>query len=332
MITAGRKIRLLTIFIIAYLLMAFAWWSVLLYTKNKDAFEAKAELLRIGMVAEGLYTNESTFQQSTSYQELNQKYTRQEWMILGEASLFILSLVIGIWLMNRGFVKEINVAGQQRNFLLSITHELKSPIAGIKLVLETFKKRTLSEEQASQLTHNALQDTERLNTLVNNLLMAARIEDAYEISLEPHNLNELIDNVIHEISQRHPSVKIIFNAEKEYLASIEPGAMHIVLINLLENAIKYSQQDQKNIEIGLVQNEQFINLSVSDNGVGIPDKEKESVFMKFYRIGSEDTRSTKGTGLGLYIVKGIVDAHKGKIKIEDRIPNGSKFIVSLPKV
>ncbi|MBK7427275.1 MAG: hypothetical protein IPI60_09700 [Saprospiraceae bacterium] len=105
MITAGRKIRLLTIFIIAYLLMAFAWWAVLLYTKNKDAFEAKAELLRIGMVAEGLYTNESTFQQSTSYQELNQKYTRQEWMILGEASLFILSLVIGIWLMNRGFVK-----------------------------------------------------------------------------------------------------------------------------------------------------------------------------------------------------------------------------------
>ncbi|MBK7427276.1 MAG: GHKL domain-containing protein [Saprospiraceae bacterium] len=190
----------------------------------------------------------------------------------------------------------------------------------------------MSEEQTSQLTHNALQDTERLNTLVTNLLMAARIEDAYEISLEPHNLNELIDNVIHEISDRHPSVNIIFNAEKEYLASIEPGAMHIVLINLLENAIKYSQQDQKNIEIGLVQNEQFINLSVSDNGIGIPDKEKESVFMKFYRIGSEDTRSTKGTGLGLYIVKGIVDAHKGKIKIEDRIPIGSKFIVSLPKV
>src|SRR5690606_11142916 len=114
MITAGRKIRLLTIFIIAYLLMAFAWWSVLLYTKNKDAFEAKAELLRIGMVAEGIYQSETNFLQSPAFRELNQKYTRQEWMILGEASLFILSLVIGIWLMNRGFVKEINVAGQQR--------------------------------------------------------------------------------------------------------------------------------------------------------------------------------------------------------------------------
>jgi two-component system phosphate regulon sensor histidine kinase PhoR len=332
MITAGRKIRLLTIFIIAYLLMAFAWWSVLLYTKNKDAFEAKAELLRIGMVAEGIYTNEKTFQQSASFQELNEKYTRQEWMILGEASLFILSLVIGIWLMNRGFVKEINVAGQQRNFLLSITHELKSPLAGIKLVLETFKKRTLNEEQTRQLTHNALQDTERLNTLVNNLLMAARIEDAYEISLEPHNLNELIDHVIYEIHQRHPSSRIDFKPEKEFLALIEPGAMHIVLINLLENAIKYSQEDHKIIEISLVQSDQYLNLCISDNGIGIPDKEKENVFMKFYRVGSEDTRSTKGTGLGLYIVKGIIEAHKGKIKIEDRIPNGSKFIVSLPKV
>ncbi len=332
MITAGRKIRLLTIFIIAYLLMAFAWWSVLLYTKNKDAFEAKAELLRIGMVAEGIYQNETNFQQSAAYQELNQKYTRQEWMILGEASLFILSLVIGIWLMNRGFVKEIDVARQQRNFLLSITHELKSPIAGIKLVLETFKKRALNEDQTRQLTHNALQDTERLNTLVNNLLMAARIEDAYEISLEPHNLNELVEQVISEIRQRNPAVEINFKPEKDYLAFIEVGAIHIVLINLLENAIKYSQGEIKNIEISLQQNDQFIDLCVSDHGIGIPDNEKENVFMKFYRVGSEDTRSTKGTGLGLYIVKGIVEAHKGKIKIEDRIPNGSRFVVSLLKV
>lgn len=332
MITAGRKIRLLTIFIIAYLLMAFAWWSVLLYTKNKDAFEAKAELLRIGMVAEGIYESEKNFQQSINYRELKQKYTRQEWMILGEASLFILSLVIGIWLMNRGFVKEIDVARQQRNFLLSITHELKSPIAGIKLVLETFKKRVLNEDQTRQLTHNALQDTERLNTLVNNLLMAARIEDAYEISLEPHNLNELIEQVISEIRQRHPSVEIIFQPGNDYLASIEVGAMHIVLINLLENAIKYSQGELKSIEISLRQNDPFIDLCVSDQGIGIPDNEKENVFMKFYRVGSEDTRSTKGTGLGLYIVKGIVEAHKGKIKIEDRIPNGSRFVVSLLKV
>lgn len=332
MITAGRKIRLLTIFIIAYLLMAFAWWSVLLYTKNKDAFEAKAELLRIGMVAEGIYQSETLFQQSTPYRELNQKYTRQEWMILGEASLFILSLVIGIWLMNRGFVKEIDVARQQRNFLLSITHELKSPIAGIKLVLETFKKRALSEDQTRHLTHNALQDTERLNTLVNNLLMAARIEDAYEISLEPHNLNELIEQVISEIRQRNPAVDIHFKPEKDYLAFIEVGAIHIVLINLLENAIKYSQGEIKSIDISLQQNDQFIDLCISDHGIGIPDNEKENVFMKFYRVGSEETRSTKGTGLGLYIVKGIVEAHKGKIKIEDRIPNGSRFIVSLLKV
>ena len=326
----GKRIKVLTYLIIGYLMLGLVWWSLLLFTKNRDAFEAKAELLRIGMVAERLYQSEESFLSHPRYQELKKKYKRQEIMIFGEAGLLILSMSIGIWLMNRGYTKEIEVARQKRNFLLSITHELKSPLAAIRLVFDTFRRRNLTSDQLKLLSENGLKDTERLKSLVENLLLAARMEDNYQPGKEAWPISEVMRPAINEIMLRYNHVELDMVLEKEIVVEVEKQGIQILLSNLFENAIKYSGTDPV-IQVKIEEKDKNVIINISDNGIGIPDDEKSKVFNKFYRIGSEETRTTKGTGLGLYIVEGIVKAHRGKIEILNNKPKGTIFKITLPK-
>lgn len=330
------KLRLLSYFVIAYMLIAFAWWSILLYQKNRDAYVAKIELLKIALAADFKFETpeeyENHFFNSIPYIELTKKYKRQEWMIFGEAGVFVLSLVLGIYFINRGYNREIELAQQRRNFLLSITHELKSPIASIRLVLETFLKRKLKPEQHTQLNNNAIADVERLNELVNNLLMAAKLEAAYQPQLEYLELSELVEDIVQKMNEKFPKIKFHQNIEPaiEMLEGDKMGMVSIVT-NLIENAVKYNQQDIPEIEVNLNADKNTIGFEVADNGIGISDKEKKKIFERFYRVGNEDTRRTKGTGLGLYIVKQIVKGHQGKIQVVDNQPSGTKFIIQFPK-
>ena len=326
------KLRLLSYLVIFYMLVAFAWWSVLLYSKNKDAYYAKVELLKMGMVAEGIFHSNEHFLHTKNYLELTKKYQRQEWMIFGEASVFIISLVIGIWLINRGYNKEIEIAHQRRNFLLSITHELKSPIASIRLVLETFLKRKLKPEQFERFGKNAIKDSERLNELVNNLLFAAKLETAYQPHLQPIHLDELTTDLVDSLSEKFPNVIFTKNIQNE-ISSFEgdQNGMVSIITNLIENAVKYNFTEHPKIEINLVDQNEKITLEISDNGIGISDKEKKKIFERFYRVGNEDTRTTKGTGLGLYIVSQIVKAHQGKITVANNHPKGTIFKIVFPK-
>lgn len=326
----GKRIKVLTYLIIGYLMLGLVWWSLLLFTKNRDAFEAKAELLRIGMLAERVYQSEESFLSHPRYQELKKKYKRQEIMIFGEAGLLILSMSIGIWLMNRGYTKEIEVARQKRNFLLSITHELKSPLAAIRLVFDTFRRRNLTSDQLKLLSENGLKDTERLKSLVENLLLAARMEDNYQPGKEAWPISEVMRPAINEIMLRYSHVELDMVLEKEIVVEVEKQGIQILLSNLFENAIKYSGSDPV-IQVKIEEKDKNVIINISDNGIGIPDEEKSKVFNKFYRIGSEETRTTKGTGLGLYIVEGIVKAHKGKIEILNNKPKGTIFKITLPK-
>ena len=204
------KLRLLSYFVIAYMLIQFAWWSILLYQKNRDAYVAKVELLKIAMVADLKFQNTAEFENhlynSLPYIELTKKYKRQEWMIFGETGVFVISLVLGIYFINRGYNREMEIATQRRNFLLSITHELKSPIASIRLVLETFLKRKLNPEQHSKLGNNAIADVERLNELVNNLLMAAKLETAYQPQLEYLELSDLVNGIVEKMEEKFPTI------------------------------------------------------------------------------------------------------------------------------
>lgn len=319
------RLRILSYVIMAYMLMAFAWWSLLLFTKNRDAFEAKRDLLRIGMVAEGHVRNNLEFEQTIEFQELAKKYQRQEHMIFGEALMFVLTLLAGIWFINQGYQKEVRANQQRRNFLLSITHELKSPIASIRLVLETLLRRELPKEKTDQLTASALKENERLHELVENLLLSAKLETAYQPHFEDLNLAALLEDLMARFADRHPEAIIALEKPEDF-PSVKADKQGLISVatNLLENAIKYAE-GQPEVVVRLSMEKQKVVLDFADNGPGIPDKEKKRVFEKFYRIGSEETRKTKGTGLGLFIVEQVVKAHNGRIQVLDNQPKGTVF-------
>ena len=327
------RLRFLSYMVIAYMIMAFAWWSVLLFTKNRDAFSAKSELLRIGMIKEKLVKTHAEFLSTPQYQSLSTRYTRQEWMIVGEAVVFVISLGFGVYLINRGYNKEMIASQQSRNFLLSITHELKSPIASIRLIIETLLRRELPKEKTNQLQNNALKETERLNTLVNNLLFSAKLESKYQANKEPLDLPILLEEIINKLKDKYPDAEFNYLQEAEipFFFGDKMGMISVAL-NLLENAVKYSGPGGKaiiNTYLGF-ETPQQIKLEIKDQGVGVPEKEKKNIFQKFYRVGNEDTRTAKGTGLGLYIVDQIVRAHNGRINVHDNLPKGTVFEILLP--
>ncbi len=312
------------------MLLAFSWWSVLLFTKNQDAFNAKTELLQIGMVAEQRVRNDAQFYQSAEYQELYDDYHKQDLMILGEAIVFIITLVLGVYLVNRSYRREVDNARQQRNFLLSITHELKSPLAGIRLSLETIKKRVLPDKVRVQLSDNAIGETSRLTSLVEDLLLSAKLDTTYVPNKEPIDLGILAEIWVNRLKTKYPNVNFHLKLEGEELTVLgDQYGLNSVFSNLLENAVKYLGTGNS-VGLGVFERGKDVLLQVKDDGPGIPNSEKKRVLKKFYRVGNEDTRQTKGTGLGLYIVNEVVIAHHGKVNIDDNKPHGTVFNISLP--
>lgn len=316
--------------VIAYLILGFTWWAVLLYIKNRDAFEAKTELLRIGMIAEGIYQNDAWFNQTPALLALENKYRHQQWMIYGESAVFVLSIIVSVILINRGYQKEVQTAQQRRNFLLSITHELKSPLASIRLVLETLIKRELPAEKVQDISRRALRETERLHQLVNDLLFSAKLETAYQPLLEPILLSPLLNDIVQGFREKYPEAILELSCPDDLLLRQgDREGLASVALNLLENAVKYSQPPP-HIYIRLQALGDKILWSFEDQGIGIGEKEKNRIFEKFYRVGNEDTRQTKGTGLGLYIVAQIVKAHGGRITVSDNVPKGTVFVIEIP--
>ncbi len=325
------NLRVLSNIVIIYMLCAFAWWSALLYLKNKDAYQAKMEYMRLVLIAQGTVKDEAAFATFPDFLALKKKYERQEWMILGEASLFIFSLIFGIWLINRGHKVEVTAEQQTKNFLLSITHELKSPLASIRLSLETMLKRDLPKDSRDMLSRNAIKETDRLTDLVKDLLLAAKVEAFYQPFLEDIDVQELMSDIIHDFEDRNTGVLVDFESPNHAIVlKGDRQGLSSAFENLLGNAHKYSFEDVK-INVMLAEKDNKVLLSFADQGIGIPDDEKKKIFEKFYRVGNEDTRKAKGTGLGLYIVNEIIKAHQGKITVSSNMPKGSVFKVILPK-
>jgi signal transduction histidine kinase len=321
-----KRIRFITFLAALYIMVAFIWWSVLLNRKNIELNEAETEVLYLKTIPK---LDETAFLATPQYLALKTKHERQTNMILGEGITLIIGLVCGLWFIHRSFKREIALNNQQRNFLLSITHELKSPIASIQLVLDTFKKRKLDEKQTQMLSLSAANETERLNELVNNLLLSAKLETVYEPFYESINLQSVIDDIVGKLKLRFPKATFSFDESFPVLVGDRQG-VRSVFNNLLENAAKYSSKPDIHIQ-NKVEHNKFV-FEIKDNGVGIPLDEKDKIFDKFYRVGNEDTRRTKGTGLGLYIVNQILKAHKGSIQVLDNEPQGTVFKITFPRL
>ena len=251
-------------------------------------------------------------------------------MIMGEGLTFVVVFTVGALSLHKSVRREKKLQEQKRNFLLSVTHELKSPLASIKLLLQTIQKRSLTKDQILDFIDKSLLDIERLDDMVENMLLASKIDNqSYTFPKATFNLSGLVDSIVNRLQiTKCDCNQQIINAEIEPKIEItgDKFALTSVVTNLIENAVKYSKPCET-VGVKLFSKDDKIYLQVADHGIGIADEEKSRIFEKFYRVGSEDTRNTKGTGLGLYIVKEVLNKHQASIRVKDNRPAGSIFEV-----
>jgi len=324
------SLQLLTWFVLAYMVLAFAWWAVQLWRENDRLFAVSYELLetRHGGSKRGL--NLTELMHTAEFQALEQRRRKHKRMILAEGIFFTLCLGFGLYVINRSARREVDLARQRRNFMLSITHELKSPIAAMRLTLETIGKRELQREQLEKLSANGLRDAARLQTLVEDLLLAARLEDNWRPAPEALDVRAIVQDCVANLLVRFPAADIQLDIPTGFPpVHADRSGLIAVIQNLLENAVKYAPEGSPvHFSAEQINNGRF-RLRIADRGIGIPDSEKAAVFEKFYRLGNEETRRTTGTGLGLYIVRQVVRAHGGTISVLDNKPMGTVFVVEM---
>lgn len=314
-------------FVIVYMILAFGWWFFHLWQQNERLFHAEKQILEYKFSRNNAGLNLTQLEGTAEYARIHKTWQSGRRMVVGEGLFFIVCLIFGLYIINRSANREVTLARQRRNFLLSITHELKSPIASLRLVIETLMKRSLNEGQREHLLSNGLKDADRLQQLVEDLLLAARLEDKWQPSPEAVDLEAVARECADGLQIRFPQTHILIrHNERLQPVMADRSGMIAVVKNLLENAVKYSP------EAGLIEfSADYVNgrhqLRVADQGQGIPDDEKQAVFEKFYRLGNEDTRKSTGTGLGLYIVSQVVKSHQGTISVTDNHPQGTVFTV-----
>ncbi|MFM1854672.1 MAG: hypothetical protein RL164_1990 [Bacteroidota bacterium] len=287
-------------FLGAYVVLQFAWWGYHLielsaYIPQEDAQLAK----RIGMV-------------------------------FGEGAVFLFILIFGIYRIRKGIAKEFELQKRQNNFLLIVTHELKTPLAALKLYLQTLQKHNLTEEKKESIIDGALSENERLVQLIENILNTSRAENkAFELNKENIDLSLLSVQLTERYQKRYKSLQFKIEVPEGLNLKADPNMLETILVNLLENAIKYGGAEQE-IAIKAIPLDRFITLTISDEGPGIAANERTHIFEKFYRIGNEDTRKASGSGLGLYLVAELVHLHNGQVRCQENHPKGCVFEVILP--
>ena len=257
------------------------------------------------------------------------------WLPLLEGALLLTLILAGATVIFIYYIKQRRLNQMQRSFVSNITHELKSPVASIQLALETLALRDLSNGRRREFVSMMLDDTERLSTLIDRILGAARIEKRRgKYQLEPVSMRHFVEEVLEE--DRHLYEKdgrtIILEKGRDARVAIDRPAMRVVLANLIENASRYSPKNST-IRVRLHRDLRSCRLDVVDSGNGIPGKDLKNVFKMFWRGSDEQVSRVRGTGLGLYIVRNIVKDHRGKVWASSQgIGRGSTFSVRLPRI
>ena len=322
-------VRRMSHFVIGYMILAFGWWSYHLWHQNDQLFAAEKELLEARFARKNQGLNLTELYQTAEYRKNENKWRSNRRMVIAEGLFFTACLIFGLWVINRSANREVTLARQRRNFLLSITHELKSPIASLRLVLDTVYKRDLQREQFEKICKGGLKDAARLQTLVEDMLLAARLEDNWRPLPEPVDLPAIVRDAVSRLLIRFPQASIHLKFPDNLpLVQADKSGLTAIVQNLLENAVKYSPEGAP-VEVSAERQNGKLQFRVADQGRGIPDHEKQAVFEKFYRLGNEETREATGTGLGLYIVNQVVKAHGGSIRILDNQPRGTVFLLEI---
>ncbi len=313
-----RSIFILYWFLLAYILAALIWWFIALNRQNHQMAEYETEQLQ---------KTDSGYQAKVdNISSLEKRKTAQ---YIGEGITFFLLIVAGAVFVFRAVRRELRISEQQQNFMIAITHELKTPISVAKLNLETMQKRKLDEQQQQRLIQTTLEETNRLNALCNNMLLSSQIEaGGYMITNEETNISELISKCVEDFITRYPQQKIEASIAPDIFINGDRLLLQMLANNLIDNAIKYGTKEFP-LEVVLTEKNNKIIFQVKDRGKGIAAEERNKIFNKFYRVGNAATKLAKGTGLGLYLSKRIARQHNANISVTDNTPSGAIFTVTL---
>jgi signal transduction histidine kinase len=307
-------VRLFYWLFLAYMVAAVLWWYVALDKQNNQIANIKFGTFQ---------SNDPAIKQKIN--EIQDFQLRKSKQYIGEGLTILFLFLLGAIYVYRSLIKQIRYSNQQQNFMMAVTHELKTPIAITQLNLETILKRNLDIDQQKKMLEISLLETQRLDNLCNNILLASQLDmGEYKANTQEVDLSIIVENTVKNFKNRF--------ADRNFEAYIEPAIqlkgesvlLQLLLNNLIDNAIKYSSQGSL-VTIHLHQKNGRIQMQVMDEGVGIPISDKDKIFEKFYRVGAEYTRTTKGTGLGLYLCNRIAKFHHGTLEVTSNAPKGSIF-------
>lgn len=266
--------------------------------------------------------------------DARQILTVQTWVVILVLSILVAVILLGLFIIFVYSHKVVQLYRMQHNFINNFTHELKTPVASLRLYLETFQKYTLEREDQLKYINYMLADTDRLSSNINRIMNLARIESkSYPGEF---SLLDPVDQIRKIIMNNRPlfdhcSVQVHASASVPFLCRINPSLFEILLMNLMTNAIKYNTSARPAVDIHVRLRKRQLQIMFKDNGIGFEQRERKKIFKKFYQIGKPEDMTAKGSGIGLYMVQSIARAHKGIISADSRGPGkGAVFTLSLP--
>jgi signal transduction histidine kinase len=269
----------------------------------------------------------------TAYHALLREKRRYQRMFLFEGCFFFLVFLGGLFLLWMGIRSERELKHRQQNFFSAVSHEMRTPISTMRLLLETLQMRKVSPEKQAKYFDRLHKQVERLQHTSEQVVAAAMLDTSRsKRNLTSGDLNEQVEAVmaITQSDLEDRGARVTWTPSPTPVpVKVDPAALSLVLNNLLENAIKYNDKEDKQIDVSVTQQGAWAHLSVIDNGPGISLAEQEKVFTPFYRVGEELTREKDGLGLGLYLVKGLTQAMQGNVQYKALEP-GSAFTLKWP--
>lgn len=253
-------------------------------------------------------------------------FDMQTWVLILLVSILMVGIIFGVLLIFIYYQKLIKLYRFQQNFINGFTHELKTPIASLRLYLDTFKKYELPRIEQVKYIDFMLQDTERLALNVNQILNLSKLEERPKLtSIQTIDLEKFVRDFLEKNPQYFSELNIEIKSEVDSsLYSIDRELFEVVLMNILTNAIHYKGSSEPKLTIKIYQEKQFLKLEFKDNGIGIEKHELKNIFKKLYQVG----KTTKGSGLGLYISHNIIKMHKGEIFAQSEgLGKGTSIII-----
>jgi len=300
----------------------------ILYSNTSQNFEEFKQIKKLWLFPDYLLGIRLSGQ---SIEELAKSRFYNSLILIGALNLLIL---IGGWILIKNIRKEMQLARLKSDFVSNVSHELRTPLALIRMYAETLEMdRVKSDEKRHEYYRTINQESERLTRLINNILNFSRIESGRkEYKFSEVDINQIIKNVLNMYTYHIEQEGFVLNIELDEnvpLVHADAEAVSEALINLIDNAVKYSK-DEKEIAVRTGLSDNSVFLEIEDRGIGIDHKYQEMIYDKFYRISSALVHDTKGSGLGLSLVKHIMNSHGGKIWLQSDTGKGSTFRLLFP--